>query len=170
MARSSPPAAPSLQPPGLTASRLRGALAAPRGTHLIHRSWTHWRPDCTSAPGPGGALGRRNSEPGGVCRLRSGQLPGAPRGPRAARSAQQAGAQVSGQRAAAGGALPLGAARGWFCKAGPAPDADGWEAGRARARVRVRACLGARRPGGCLLHFTQAEKSLKPAKRKENPT
>lgn len=83
------------------------ARAVPRRTHLIRRSWAHSRLDCASAPGSaapsavGTAVAPPPPEPGGVCRLRSGRLPGAPPGQRAERSEQGCECAASAQQQAA---------------------------------------------------------------------
>lgn len=163
VARSSPPAAPACSPRARTASRLRGARAAARGTHLIHRSWAHSRLDCTSAPGSGGALGRRNSGRAASARARRGVppalRPAAGRSSGAAGSAQRAAGRGASERPARGsrrrapGSAPPAAV---FAKRVPPPTRT---AGRLAAPGRECGCTRVWGPGGragvCFISFRQ---------------
>lgn len=67
------PPAPQPAAPGPGPARglgVGGARAAPRGTHLIRRSWARSGMDRASAPGLGGALGCRNSSRAACARAR----------------------------------------------------------------------------------------------------
>lgn len=175
------PTSPAPQPTtrGSGSARgLRGPRAAPRGTHLIRRRWVRSGMDRAWAPGLRGALRCRDRRSASRRHRPSpaGCAACAPAGrrvlPVAAGKAQRAGAQRSGERSAAAAHSGRGAARGYLCKADPAPDTDSGEAGRHRARRPVRARLVARRLSGCLFHSTHAEKNPETSKnrqKKENP-
>lgn len=78
------------------------------------------------------------------------------------------GREGAGGRWAAGGTLPARPGPRCLCRAGPAPDTA---AGRPRALVRECWCAcvsgGRAAQGGVCFIFTQAEKSLKPAKKEK---
>ena len=145
------PAPPSLgaRRPGPGRARgLWGARAAPRGTHLIRRSWARSGLACASAPGPGVVLGCPNSRRAASARARLG-VPGRGVPPALGPAGRRALLRGGGQRAAGRGARkrvgagqraarsPLGPARGCLCTEGPAPDTA---AGRPGARVRDCRC------------------------------
>jgi len=162
-----------LQPPG--GSRAQGRGVAPRGTHLIRRSWARWGLAGASAPRRRPRLPEQSARcllPSPAGRAGAGCAACAPVGrPPGAPPGRRAGARGSRRALGSGLHAPSSARPPVFVQSGSRPGLGRWEARRASARVPVRVCVwwqgGA---GECLFHFHSGRKKPETSKkRKDNP-